>query len=94
MSMAIACSFLLPVVQARAQYQNQYHRDRDHDRDDRDRDRYYDRGYRDYHTWNNNESVRWHRYWEMRRRREIAWERANERQRRAYWRWRHEYPIY
>lgn len=53
--------------------------------------RYYDRDRRDYHAWNDGEAKAWHRYWAERHRREIAWERANERQKRDYWKWRHEH---
>lgn len=56
--------------------------------------RYYDRDYRDYHTWNEREARAYHRYWVEQRRREIAWERASARQRREYWRWRHRHMDY
>ena len=79
------CSLLIP-AQLLSQYG--YTPNREHDR------RYYDRDHRDYHEWNERETRAWRRYWVERRRREIAWERANERQRRAYWRWRHEHPEY
>lgn len=78
-------AFLSP-TQVIAQYSYAPHQE--HDR------RYYDRDHRDYHEWNEREARAWHRYWNERRRREIAWERANERQRRAYWRWRHEHMDY
>ncbi|MFL6416340.1 MAG: hypothetical protein ACJ74Y_11820 [Bryobacteraceae bacterium] len=53
-------------------------------------DRYYDRDHKDYHSWNDGESKAWRRYWQEQRRREIAWERANARQKREYWKWRHD----
>ncbi len=60
----------------------------DHDHDDH---RFYDRGHKDYHEWNDHEDRAWHMYWEQRHRPYIAWERANERQRQRYWAWRHEH---
>lgn len=63
------------------------HHDRDHDRD-----RYYDSDRRDYHQWTPNEERAWHRYWEEQHHAAVEWQRANEEQRRAYWRWRHEHP--
>lgn len=81
-----SCALLMPTqVLAQYTYHNAY---REPDR------RYYDRDHRDYHVWNERETRAWHRYWQERRRREIAWERANERERRAYWRWRHEHLDY
>ena len=67
--------------------------DHDHDRD-RDRDhrgQYYDPDHRDYHRWDSREDRAWHRYWEQQRRERMEYNRANEEQRRAYWRWRHEH---
>ncbi len=62
-------------------------------RDDDHRDRYYDRDHKDYHEWNEREERAWHRYWEEQRHAlPLTWRRANEEQRRAYWRWRHEHP--
>jgi hypothetical protein len=59
------------------------------DRDDRAH-RYYDRDYRDYHTWNTAEQSYWRGYWTRERRPYVSWNRASNEQRRAYWRWRHE----
>jgi hypothetical protein len=64
----------------------------DRDRDDQRRDRYYDADRKDYHQWNEAEQRAWHHYWEEQRHAAIDWQRANEEQRRAYWRWRHEHP--
>jgi hypothetical protein len=54
--------------------------------------RYYDRKHRDYHTWNDGESVAYVR-WEKeghRRHVEFAHRRAADRDR--YWEWRHSHP--
>jgi len=62
--------------------------------DHRDDRRYYeDRDRHDRHEWNEAEARAW-RHWlrEERHERYYDWERANERQRAAYWRWRHEHP--
>ena len=54
--------------------------------------RYYDPYKRDYHEWNENENRAW-RHWreEERHRKYIEWQRANRREQREYWRWRHEH---
>ena len=54
--------------------------------------RYYDPYYRDYHQWNDGES-RAYRHWleEERHRQYHNWDRAKDRERREYWRWRHEH---
>jgi hypothetical protein len=83
---ALGCGALLPAaVFAQDDYERR--------REERRERRYYDPEYRDYHVWNEREARAWHRYW-AERRREIEWERAKERQRREYWRWRHEHPDY
>jgi hypothetical protein len=62
-------------------------KDRDHDR------RYYDPYRRDYHEWNENENRAWRHWREQERHRNyIEWQRANRREQREYWRWRHEHP--
>lgn len=60
-----------------------------HDRDDQ---RYYDPYGHDYHEWNEAEA-RAYRHWlvEERHREYHDWEHANRRERRDYWRWRHEH---
>ena len=66
--------------------------DDDHQRD-RERDhRYYDRDARDYHEWNEREERAYRHYLEERRREYLDWARASEKQRREYWRWRHQHP--
>ncbi len=57
-----------------------------HDKDNR----YYDPYRHDYHEWNEHEQ-RAYRHWleEERHQRYHDWNRANSRERREYWRWRH-----
>jgi hypothetical protein len=57
-----------------------------------DRRYYDDRDHRDRHEWNEAENRAW-RHWlrEERHERYRDWARANDRQRREYWRWRHEH---
>ena len=66
----------------------------DDHRDHRDDDhRYYeDRYHHDRHEWNQAEARAW-RHWltEEQHRRYYDWSRARERDRREYWRWRHEH---
>ena len=62
------------------------HRDRD------DRRYYEDRERHDRHEWNEAEARAWRHYLtEERHERYRDWDRANERQRAEYWRWRHEH---
>lgn len=61
----------------------------DDHRDHPDEHRYYDKGHKDYHEWNDHEDRAWHMYWEQQHRPYIDWARASERQREAYWAWRH-----
>ena len=58
-----------------------------------DRRYYRDREHHDRHEWNEAENRAW-RHWivEQRRREYHDWARANARERRDYWRWRHEHP--
>jgi len=66
----------------------------DDHRDHRDDDhRYYEDRYRhDRHEWNEAEARAW-RHWltEERHRNYYDWSKARERDRREYWRWRHEH---
>jgi len=54
--------------------------------------RYYDRDAKDYHQWNAQEDRAYRRYLQEQRQRDLAWERANAAQQRAYWKWRHQHP--
>jgi hypothetical protein len=58
------------------------HRDERHDP-------YYDRKHNDRHEWNANEDRAYRRYWEDQHRKYIDWQHASQRQRDAYWAWRH-----
>ncbi len=59
----------------------------DHDRDDH---RYYDPYRRDYHEWNEREDRAYRHWLEQERHRQYHdWAHANARERREYWRWRH-----
>jgi hypothetical protein len=55
--------------------------------------RYYDRDYKDRHEWNEAER-RAYRHWleEERHMKYHNWNKARERERREYWRWRHQNP--
>lgn len=54
--------------------------------------RYYDPYHHDYHVWNADEDRAW-RHWvvEERHRKYHDWARANRREQREYWTWRHEH---
>jgi len=64
----------------------------DDEHHDRDKKRYYDRDAKDWHEWNEQEERAYRRYLEESRQRDLAWERANAAQQRAYWKWRHKHP--
>ncbi len=61
----------------------------DHDRDDH---RYYDADRRDWHEWNDREDRAYRRYLEERHEQYHDWRRANRKEQRDYWRWRHSHP--
>ncbi len=53
--------------------------------------RYYDRGHKDYHTWDGNEDRQYQRY-QTEHRQKRAFVQLSTRQQRAYWNWRHSNP--
>jgi len=53
--------------------------------------RYYDKERKDYHEWNEREDRAYRHWLEEQHRPYHRWARANERERREYWRWRHEH---
>jgi hypothetical protein len=56
-------------------------------------ERYYDRDHRDYHEWNDGERRAWDHWLREERHHEFHdYARAKERERRDYWRWRHDHP--
>jgi len=69
------------------------------DRDDRSQEnrhsennkRYYDRGHKDYHTWDGNEDRSYQRY-QTEHHQKRAFIELNNRQQGAYWSWRHSNP--
>ena len=69
------------------------------DRDDRNQEnrhsennkRYYDKGHKDYHTWDGNEDRSYQRY-QTERHQKRAFVELNNRQQGAYWSWRHSNP--
>ena len=64
----------------------------DDDHHDKAKKRYYDRQVKDWHEWNEQEERAYRRYLQESRQRDLAWERANAAQQRAYWKWRHKHP--
>jgi uncharacterized protein YxeA len=55
-------------------------------RDGRD---YYDKHHRDHHQWNDHEDRAWRIYNQEHHRNYVEWNRARNRDRQAYWDWRH-----
>jgi hypothetical protein len=53
--------------------------------------RYYDKGHKDYHTWDGNEDHAYQRY-QTEHRQKRAYVQLSTRQQRTYWNWRHSNP--
>ena len=53
--------------------------------------RYYDKGHKDYHTWDGNEDRSYQRY-QTEHHQNRAFIELNTRQQRGYWNWRHSNP--
>jgi len=56
-----------------------------------DAHRYYDADHKDYHEWNGDEDHAWRHWLEEQHRGYHEWTRANRREQREYWKWRHEH---
>jgi len=54
--------------------------------------RYYDTDRHDYHEWNEREQHAYQRYLEENRHARHEWKKANKKEQKEYWRWRHEHP--
>ena len=54
--------------------------------------RYYDRDHKDWHEWNEREDSAYRRYLQEQRRENREWAKANRKQQREYWKWRHSHP--
>ena len=53
--------------------------------------RIYDRGHKDYHTWNNDEDRTYREYLTQQHRKYRAFTRQSKKQQAEYWRWRHDH---
>jgi len=74
--------FLAVPVAMTAQDRDDHH-DRDH--------RYYDAEHKDYHEWNEQENRAWRHWLEESHHHYTDWAKANARERREYWKWRHDH---
>jgi hypothetical protein len=54
--------------------------------------RYYDRDHRDWHNWDDHETFAYRAWNTGRNHPYVEWNRLNNRDQRAYWRWRHQHP--
>jgi len=73
---------------------NQENRQADRNQENRQGEinkRYYDRGHKDYHTWDGNEDRSYQRYQTEHHQRR-AFVQLSTRQQRGYWNWRHSNP--
>src|SRR5262249_1683974 len=52
----------------------------------------YDREHKDYHHWDDHERDAWRRFLKEKHRKEHEFEKANAREQREYWAWRHNHP--
>ena len=62
------------------------------DSDDHHPRRYYDRDARDWHEWNDREDRAYRQYLNEQHREYRDMAKANRKQQREYWRWRHHHP--
>ena len=66
--------------------------DRNHDnKQSENNKRYYDKGHKDYHTWDTNEGRSYERY-QTERHQKHSFVQLNSQQQNAYWKWRHNNP--
>src|SRR5881227_1899503 len=63
----------------------------DDHRDENRSHRYYDRGHKDYHEWNDNEDRSYRQYLNEHHQKHRDFSRLSSRQQRDYWRWRHDH---
>jgi len=61
-------------------------------RENNDRNRVYDRAYKDYHNWDDNEDRSYRQYLGERHQEYRPFAVAKRRQQTAYWNWRHRHP--
>lgn len=54
--------------------------------------RVYDRDHKDYHNWDDHENRAWGIFLTNNHRRNHEFAKANRREQREYWNWRHEHP--
>jgi len=54
--------------------------------------RYYDKDSHDWHEWNEREDSAYRRYLQEQHRANREWAKANRKQQREYWKWRHSHP--
>jgi hypothetical protein len=64
---------------------------REENRQGENNKRYYDKGHKDYHTWDSNEDRSYQRY-RSEHHEKRAFVQLNNRQRSVYWNWRHSNP--
>lgn len=64
----------------------------DDDQHHRDEKRYYDRDAKDWHQWNDKEDRAYHQYLGERHAPDHEWVKANKKEQREYFRWRHTHP--
>ena len=62
------------------------------DHDDHHSNRYYDRDSRDWHEWNDREDRAYRQYLNEQHREYRDMAKANRKEQREYWRWRHKHP--
>jgi len=83
----LSAALLVPAVA------NAQDRDRDDHRDQEHHEtRVYDKQHKDYHDWNDTEDQAWHRYLDGKYRAYVDYTKANSREQKEYWNWRHQRP--
>jgi hypothetical protein len=77
----LSAALLVPAV-ANAQDRDDHHQQK----------RVYDKQHKGYHDWNESEDKAWHQYLDNNHHAYVDYDKANSRQQKAYWNWRHEHP--
>src|ERR1700736_6581682 len=91
-SLFLVTALAAPVAMMASQQGNRGRENREgENRHGENNKRYYDKGHKDYHTWDSNEDRSYQRY-QTEHHQKRAFVQLNNRQRSVYWSWRHSNP--
>ncbi len=92
-SLLLIAALAAPVAMMAAASQQDDHNQQNKQENNKDQNnkRYYDKGHKDYHTWDSNEDSAYQRY-QIQHHEKRAFDQLNGKQQTAYWNWRHNNP--